>query len=219
MSQFDDEIFRSLDSDDAHIAVLDASGIIVEVNEAWKQFARSEGYGDSGYGLGANYISVCRAATGPQSDGAVEIAAGLESVLSGEQPLYVAEYPCHSPGDQRWFQLVATPYALESQRGILVAHVPITPRKIAERRLRQTERRLRAIIDNSPATISLKDSSGRYRLVNRRFCEMFQVTEEGVIGSRPRDSMPSEISESVEAHDRTTAGSHGVDVNAGERDG
>ena len=198
------EAFRSLGGDAAHVAVLDSSGVIVEVNEAWKQFARSQGYEDPGYGISANYISTCRSATGPHSDGAKTIATGLETVLSGQQLLFVAEYPCHAPGEQRWFQLIATPYAMETQKRVLVAHLPITPRKIAERRLRQTERRLRATIDNSPSSISLKDASGRYRLVNQRFCEMFGVTEEHAIGSRAKDLLPGAVAELAEAHDRTT---------------
>ena len=43
----------------------------------------------------------------------------------------------------------------------------IHERKLAEDELRKSEQRLRAILDNTPSIIYVKDLDGRYTLVNR----------------------------------------------------
>jgi len=50
------------------------------------------------------------------------------------------------------------------------------------RRIAASESRMRGILDNSPAVISLKDLHGRYVLVNRGWEELFGVANEQVIG-------------------------------------
>ncbi len=51
---------------------------------------------------------------------------------------------------------------------VLSYSIDQTARKQAERALEERESDLRAIIDNAPLAIFLKDNTGRYRLVNRR---------------------------------------------------
>jgi len=65
-------------------------------------------------------------------------------------------------------------------------------RKKAEERHRLGETRLQAILDNSPAVIHLKDTQGRYILINRRFEQLFQVSRERVAGKSPHDVFPQE---------------------------
>jgi PAS domain S-box-containing protein len=58
----------------------------------------------------------------------------------------------------------------------------ITERKRAEEELREGEARLRAILDNSPGMVFLKDAEGRYLHVNRQFERAFHMTREQVVG-------------------------------------
>src|SRR5262249_44270214 len=47
----------------AHIAVLDESGTIIAVNQAWECFARENGDPDLAYtGVSTNYLEICRSA-------------------------------------------------------------------------------------------------------------------------------------------------------------
>jgi len=58
----------------------------------------------------------------------------------------------------------------------------ITARKRAEEDLRESEARLRAILDNIPGMVFLKDVKGRYLHVNRQFGIVFRMTREQVVG-------------------------------------
>ena len=58
----------------------------------------------------------------------------------------------------------------------------ITERNRAEEKLRQSELRLQAILDNSPGMVILKDTEGRYLHVNRQFERAFHMTREQVVG-------------------------------------
>ena len=108
----------------AHIALLDAHGVIVAVNEAWKQFGGRDVCQRPGYPIGHNYLATC-AATGASPE-AQRIAAGIHSVLSGVQTRFSSEYPCHSAMAQRWFLLTVTPLASGRPNGAIVMHSDIT---------------------------------------------------------------------------------------------
>ena len=88
--------------------VLDADGVVVLVNEAWRASGRQAGAGP-GCGVGVSYVDVCAraAARGDELAGVVE--AALRAVLGGHAPRAELDYPCHTPCEQRWFHLVARP--------------------------------------------------------------------------------------------------------------
>ncbi len=138
-----------------HLAVLDANGTIIAVNDAWREFARSNGDPElRATGIGVNYFSVCGHAAGDWADEAPEVVRGMRAVLAGELPSFELEYPCHSPSEERWFALRAVP--LRGERpGLLVSHTNVTNQRRLVRaaaeaealrdRLRARERELRAI--------------------------------------------------------------------------
>ncbi|HSH80956.1 MAG TPA: ATP-binding protein [Herpetosiphonaceae bacterium] len=118
-----------LDALPSHIAVLDRAGTIIAVNAAWNTFARANGDPTlRSTGTGVNYFDVCRRATGSE---AARALAGIEGVLDGTLPRFSLEYPCHSPGEQRWFLLDATPLDVPGA-GAVVVHTNITEHKRAE---------------------------------------------------------------------------------------
>ena len=49
-----------LDALPAHIALIDRDGVILAVNAAWRRFAASNGMLDASFGLGQNYLEVCK---------------------------------------------------------------------------------------------------------------------------------------------------------------
>jgi PAS domain S-box-containing protein len=139
----------------AHIAVLDADGTIVAVNAAWERFARANGgVAPTSLGAGVSYLAVCRAAAAAGDSLAAAALAGIAAVLSGEQPAFTLEYPCHGPAQERWFVMHVTP--LEDHPGVVVAHENITERKHGE----ETRAQLAAIVGSSDDAIIGKALDG-----------------------------------------------------------
>ena len=125
----------------AHIALLDEDGVIIDVNDQWRHFGRSNEYADASAGVGLNYLAVCRNATGACAQEAQDAAAGLEQVLTGQRDSFTFEYPCHSPTQYRWFRMMASRLSANAsghrEAGAVVMHVDITERKLAERQINQ----------------------------------------------------------------------------------
>jgi two-component system, cell cycle sensor histidine kinase and response regulator CckA len=137
--QFHRDILNALDD---HIAVLDRQGIIVAVNAAWERFARENGAEHAARtGVGADYLAVCRNATGAFAEEAQAALEGIQAVLQGDRPFFSLEYPCHSPEVRRWFVMHAAPLS-HANAGVIVSHTNITERKLAELLLHQSNERL-----------------------------------------------------------------------------
>jgi len=78
----------------------------------------------------------------------------------------------------------------------------IEERQLAERVIQESEARLRAIMDGSPAVIYIKDAAGRYELVNRRFAELFGVDRDTIRGKTDFDIFPRDAAERFCATDQ-----------------
>ncbi len=125
-----------IDSLPAHVALLDAEGTIVDVNEQWRHYGRQHASRDPAFGVGSNYIQICESASGDPADEAADVAAGLRAVLAGEQHRFLLEYPCHAPDELRWFRVMANRMMADGanteHHGAVVMHVDISERKRAE---------------------------------------------------------------------------------------
>jgi PAS domain S-box-containing protein len=124
-----------LDALPATVALLDSAGNILTVNESWKRFAAENGISVPGSCIGENYLAVCEAA--PEDESAREVAEGIREVLNGQAARFRAEYPCHSPTEQRWFRMSVAPVRAPSFPGVgaVIMHVDVTDRKRAEEEL------------------------------------------------------------------------------------
>jgi len=130
-----------LDTLPANIALLDSDGKVLDTNSGWQEFARDNDYREPDRGLERNYLEICDATTGGDTETAAEVAKGLRAILSGESGAssFSLTYPCHSPDEQRWFRLMATPLTGAGQpRGAVVMHIDVTERKLAELALART---------------------------------------------------------------------------------
>ncbi|CAN5578785.1 hypothetical protein BH11PSE7_BH11PSE7_35010 [soil metagenome] len=119
-----------LDAFPAHVAWLDPDGKIVRANRRWREFALANAMQGIAAGVGDNYLDICLSTQGLEREQALDAAAGIQSVIHGEAPEYSLEYPCHSPQQQRWFQMVACP--LDTGQGALVMHLDITPTRLKQ---------------------------------------------------------------------------------------
>ena len=74
-------------------------------------------------------------------------------------------------------------------------------RRRAEEALRESEKRLQAILDNSPAIIFLKDTEGRYLYVNPQFGKLTSLAPKQILGKTDDEIFPPEQAAAFRAND------------------
>lgn len=121
-----------LNSLPVHFAVLDESGTIREVNDAWTRLAFETPLQSASYVVGVNYLAMCDAAADQQCSEAPEIARGLRRVLAGQCATFAAEYAWEASGQTQWFKVIVSPVRSDRVRGAVVVHVDVTNRKSAD---------------------------------------------------------------------------------------
>jgi hypothetical protein len=132
-------LYDLLDDLPAHAAILDAEGNVVHVNGAWRRFGEDNGLEDAAYGVGSNYLDVCRTALGdPFAD---EAHQALERVLDGRLERFAFTYPCHSPSEKRWFFCLF----LAVDDGAVVLHFNHRQQMDGHRLMRDATSRIRAL--------------------------------------------------------------------------
>jgi PAS domain S-box-containing protein len=90
-------------------------------------------------------------------------------------------------GDEvTWLTVDSAPIPLEGY-GVAIAYSDITERKRAEDALQESESRLRAVFDVSPAGIILVDLKGYITYANQGMGKMFRCTQQEMIGSSYAD--------------------------------
>lgn len=130
-----------LDSLSSHIAVINSAGTIVNVNKAWKDFALLNGAEINSQNCeGAEYFRVENYTDNNSKTDVTEINA-IKQVLQGRQKEYYAEYPCHSPWEQRWFYMKVKKF-VSSETMAVIEHINITEQKKAEDQLLATSAKL-----------------------------------------------------------------------------
>lgn len=132
----------------ANIALLDSQGLIVSVNEAWRQFGDAIAAHAPGHEVGVNYLAICDSETGQDTAEARQAGAGIRSVLSRQVKHFALEYPCHSPTQQRWFVLTVAPLSEEQLNGAVVMHIDVTAERQSQENLQVSETRFRQMADN-----------------------------------------------------------------------
>jgi len=173
-----------LNSVSAKIAVLSREGVILAVNNPWRNFARENGLQPGipapGTEVGANYLMACQPETGLAPEGAMDASEGIRAVLDGRLPSFNLEYACHSPRQQRWFQMSVTPMGNGLKGSVVIAHTNITDRKQAE-----DERRIAAIAFECQEGILVMDANRKILRVNQAFTRITGYTQQEVEGKTP----------------------------------
>jgi diguanylate cyclase (GGDEF)-like protein len=124
----------------AHIALLDAQGVIISVNEAWLRYASPTAPQDPGHAVGCNYVVLC---DGSQGDGAFvghKVAQGIRSVLAGTARAFSIDYSRRSATEHRSLMLTVTPLFGARPNGVVVMHVDVTAERLTEDKLRRLNR-------------------------------------------------------------------------------
>lgn len=171
-----------LDALPEQIPVLDGDGVIVAVNNAWRQSSFDHlrtGLGDREVDLGVNYLDICSNAQGAGSEGAAAAGEGIGGVLAGTRKQFQMEYSCHTAGRKRWFSMTVSPLA-HGWRGAVVVHLEMTERHETEARLR-----IAAKAFESSEGMMVTDSRGMILKVNQAFTRITGYTADEAIGRTP----------------------------------
>ncbi len=108
------------------IAVLGGDGAIIQVNAAWRAFARDHRLETADSAVGQNYLAVCDGAATAGDTVAAEAAAGIRAVLAGRKSFHIMTYPCHAPTWQRWFQMQVSAVDGPGRARAVVRHADAT---------------------------------------------------------------------------------------------
>ncbi len=199
----------AIDSIPSHIAILNEQGTILFVNSHWIRFAEENDYPGSDFGVGSNYLAI--ADCDAQSGGVVaaDVARGIRSVINGDLKLFEYEYPCDSPTEARWFLLTVSRFDCHEPIRLVVSHLNITERKLAQQRLEVVNQQLtedikarisaeeklrsantyldvyRKIVDHH-AIVAETDTAGTIVAVNEAFCEISGYSQQELIGQNHR---------------------------------
>lgn len=106
----------------------------------------------------------------------------------------------HRDGSYRWlaWRVVVPP---GSEQHVASAR-DITEQKAAEGKLRESEERFRAFMDNNPAIAWAKDEQGRVVYLNRAVEKKFRIRSEDWLGKTLFDLMPEEVARPLWEHDQ-----------------
>ena len=198
----------------ANIALVDGDGVVVLVNQAWRDFGAANGQIDPACCIGMSYFQACESTSTGDAATASAAHAGLRAVMAGERE-FTLEYPCDSPVEARWMKLRMIRLAVDGQKLVLVMHSDVSPLEQALRtvRARATENELyRAMLDALPDFIFAKDRDSRFVAANSATARVVGVARAAdLIGRHDREFYPPEIAagfaadeEKFFAHPETT---------------
>jgi PAS domain S-box-containing protein len=139
----EDELHRAvLASLPGHVAVVDAHGSIIGVNDAWRDFARVAGANVRRAVLeGENYLAACERAVQAGDEAAARALEGIQSVLRGTEERFRLEYDSTLADERRWYVMLVERLR-RANGGAVVTHLDITARKRAELQLQEARQEL-----------------------------------------------------------------------------
>ncbi|MDO8682111.1 MAG: PAS domain S-box protein [Armatimonadota bacterium] len=107
----------------------------------------------------------------------------------------------HKDGSRVEVEINGARITYQDKPALLIIIRDITERKHVLEALKESEERLQAVIDNSPAVIYVKDIEGRMVLVNRQYAELLGASKEQIIGKTEYELLPREAVDEYRAHD------------------
>ncbi len=137
-----------LDSLSIQLAVLDADGIVIAVNQAWMNLAfSSQSSPLTRIDIGDAFLDVFRVARDPLS------LDNLKAVIQGS----AAEFNFEYQWDHYWYLLRAVPIK-SPDGGAVLTHIDISDIKQAQAQLRESEERYRSVFEGSPHPMWVYDT-------------------------------------------------------------
>ncbi len=112
------------------IAILDSSGCVVRVNEAWRLAAAEGVFGEHHAVVGQSYLDECRRAEARGFDAARELRQGIERVLARRTRTFRSQFV--SQTRDRWLEIVVDILKHEAG-GAVISVADVTERRLDEK--------------------------------------------------------------------------------------
>ncbi len=174
--------------------ILDEDGVILDVNEKWKQFTRDNGGDLDSFYLNQNYLQICSVSDGESRATASLVKDGIEKVLNGETE-FRCEYPCHSPDVKRWFELTAVPLQVVNKRYAIINHRNITTRHVQTQQTIDSglqKNMLAAIVASTSDAVLSFDLEGNILTWNDGAMALYGYTEDEIVGRSMEELYPDD---------------------------
>ncbi|MBF0486560.1 MAG: CHASE domain-containing protein [Nitrospirae bacterium] len=107
----------------------------------------------------------------------------------------------HSENVEVPVEITAQGIVINGKQYIMGIFRNVTERKRIEIKLEEVRRQLQSIINSTTAVIFLKDTQGRYMLINSHYEVLFHITKEAIIGKTDYDIFPKDAADSFRAND------------------
>ncbi len=136
-------LFRSLlASLQDQVAVLDARGCVLEVNDAWQRFVSSAPVHEFGRaGIGEDFLVTCSEAAGRGNANAWRALAGVRRVLDRERRRFEMEYDEERGGRHEWYTLTVDALA-RADGGAVVIRADVTASRQSQMEAEEQRREL-----------------------------------------------------------------------------
>ena len=174
-----------------HVAILDARGLVLQVNESWHRFANAvDSYPSDRVLAGDDYLAVTSAAAAAGDVIATRALTGVTSVLNRVQPRFEMEYERDHAGRTEWYTMSVE--ALERpDGGAVLSRANVTQRRKAQAEIEEQRRELShlarvAVLGElsgalahelrQPLTSILSNAQAARRLVTRRTADPAELT-------------------------------------------
>lgn len=172
----------ALDSLTAHVAIIDQTGTIIRVNAAWRSYAQVNGFKDTSYGIGTNYLTVCDNAARRGSHEAQIVAVGIRDVMKRRKKEFHLEYPCHTPQQKQWYVLRVTHFEWYGHDRFIIAHQNVTELKQVQVDLDENRKRIQVILDTVVNGIITLDEANSIETANPAAGQIFGCDMQEIIG-------------------------------------
>jgi PAS domain S-box-containing protein len=161
----------------ARITVLDATGLILSVNQAWPQAVGADAPADPTHTIGANYLESLEAGSSDDAAAARQLSDGIRAVLDGTAKSFAHEYLRETPAPRCWFHVTATPLEEGGPGGAVIMQLDVTAQKQAEESLFISESRFRQLAEHIRDVFYLRDAdSSRVLYVSPAYEEIWGRT-------------------------------------------
>ena len=147
-------IQSSLDSLPGRIAILDADGVIIAVNKAWRAFQQPVDDVSRGAVVGANYRNHCETS---------EVRRGLAAAIGGRDA-FKGSYELDLPTGHRCYQVTITTFEQSEFQRIVVSHEDVTELVSSRQSVADLHAQLCCLQENERQRIALElhDSTAQY---------------------------------------------------------